>query len=103
MLRRQILSNFSRFEQLFSNLATSVSLSIFKIIEILFRNCPNLYIYPPNIHLRVFRPDFLYSLVYDHFFQRSNVGGRNKNKNKMSQNKDIKLNNDKLSLQGCIL
>ena len=36
-----------------------------------------------------FRPDFLYSLVYDNFFQRSNVGGRNKNKNKMSQNKDI--------------
>ena len=35
------------------------------------------------------RPDFLYSLVYDNFFQRSNVGGRKKNKNKMSQNKDI--------------
>ena len=35
------------------------------------------------------RPDFLYSLVYDNFFQRSNVGGRNKNQNKMSQNKDI--------------
>ena len=35
------------------------------------------------------RPDFLYSLVYDNFFQRSNVGGRNKNKNKVSQNKDI--------------
>ena len=37
----------------------------------------------------VARPDFLYSLVYDNFFQRSNVGGRNKNKNKMSQNKYI--------------
>ena len=35
------------------------------------------------------RPDFLYSLVYGNFFQRSNVAGRNKNKNKMSQNKDI--------------
>ena len=33
------------------------------------------------------RPDFLYSLVYDNFFQRSNVGVRNKNK--MSQIKDI--------------
>ena len=32
------------------------------------------------------RPDFLYSLVYGNFFQRSNVAGRNKNK--MSQNKD---------------
>ena len=38
------------------------------------------------------RPDFLYSLVYDHFFQRSNVGGRNKNK--MSQNEDIAWSND---------
>ena len=45
------------------------------------------------------RPDFLYSLVYDNFFQRSNVGGRNKNKNKMSQNKDITWSNDKFSLQ----
>ena len=35
------------------------------------------------------RPDFLYSLVYHNFFQRSNVGGQNKNRNKMSQNKDI--------------
>ena len=31
------------------------------------------------------RPDFVYSLVYDNFFQRSNIGGRNKNNNKMSQ------------------
>ena len=51
----------------------------------------------------MFRPDFLYSLVFDKFFQRSNVGGRNKNKNKMSQNKDITYSNDKLSLQKCIL
>ena len=51
----------------------------------------------------VFRPDFFYSLVYDNFFQRSNVGGRNKNKNKMSQNKDITWSNDKLNLQNCIL
>ena len=36
------------------------------------------------------KPDFLYSLVYNNFFQRSNVGGRNKNKKKKkSQNKDI--------------
>ena len=49
------------------------------------------------------RPDFLYSLVYDNFFQRLNVGGWNKNKNKMSQNKDITWSNDKLSLQKCIL
>ena len=33
------------------------------------------------------KPDFLYSLVYGNFFQRSNVAGRNKNK--MSQNRDI--------------
>ena len=31
------------------------------------------------------RPDFVYSLVYEKNFQRSNIGGRNKNKNKMSQ------------------
>ena len=37
----------------------------------------------------VVRPDFSYSLAYDNFFQRSNVEGQNKNKNKMSQNKDI--------------
>ena len=38
-----------------------------------------------------FRPDFLYSLVYDNFCQRSKVNDRNKNKNKnkMSQNKDM--------------
>ena len=41
------------------------------------------------------RPDFLYSLVYDNFFQTSNVGGRNKNKNKMSQNKVISILNMK--------
>ena len=41
------------------------------------------------------RPDFLYSLVYDNFFQRSNVGGWNKNKNKMSQNKVISILNMK--------
>ena len=35
------------------------------------------------------RPGFLYYLVYVNFFQRSNVGGWNKNKNKMSQDKDI--------------
>ena len=40
------------------------------------------------------RPDFLYSLVYDNFFQRSDVGGRNKNKN-MSQNKVISILNMK--------
>ena len=43
----------------------------------------------------VIRPDILYSLVYDNFFQRSNVGGRNKNRNKMSQNKVISLLNMK--------
>ena len=40
-----------------------------------------------SVLIMTLRPDFLYSLVYDNFFQRSNVGGRNKNK--MSQNKDI--------------
>ena len=49
------------------------------------------------------RPDFLCSLVYNNFFQRSNVEGRNKNKHKMSQNKDITRSNDKLNLQNCIL
>ena len=40
------------------------------------------------LYRNLLRPDFLYSLVYSNFFQRSNVVGRNKNKNKMSQNKD---------------
>ena len=41
------------------------------------------------------RPDFLYSLVFDNFFQRSNVEGQNKNKNEMSQNKVISILNMK--------
>ena len=38
-----------------------------------------------NIFYAIIRPDFLDSLVYDNFFQRSNVGDWNKNKNKISQ------------------
>ena len=64
------------------------------------------YCYTKDCYIKlgstVVRPDFSYSLAYDNFFQRSNVGGQNKNKNKMSQNKDITWSNDKLSLQKCI-
>ena len=47
------------------------------------------------VFLKYWLGQTLYSLVYDKFFQRSNVGGRNKNKNKMSQNKVISILNMK--------
>ena len=42
-----------------------------------------------NIHDSLIKARLFIFLGLQQFFQRSNVGGRNKNKNKMSQNKDI--------------